>query len=227
MTMIFKESSPSHPTRCHEDNVVVAMDSATNRVLHFQKTQGLRRFSFPLVCGSPGFLKWESDRIPWDWLKCLQLLPTEFVPGQWRWSGDSLWFTGLSYQHLLSSGEPFRARAAHHRGELWGDVTCPSHPQKARPCFYSLFLSSVLQHIVAVTLTPVLGFWPLSHCHRSDRSLGTYLCFQRIALNLDLIQLPPIGGSTLYRQLWLPNSGRLCARPVSEWGGKKRLPGPL
>uniref|UniRef100_A0A8C7B7V3 Translation initiation factor eIF2B subunit epsilon n=1 Tax=Neovison vison TaxID=452646 RepID=A0A8C7B7V3_NEOVI len=49
MTMIFKESSPSHPTRCHEDNVVVAVDSATNRVLHFQKTQGLRRFSFPLV----------------------------------------------------------------------------------------------------------------------------------------------------------------------------------
>nr|XP_035978367.1 translation initiation factor eIF-2B subunit epsilon isoform X2 [Halichoerus grypus] len=48
MTMIFKESSPSHPTRCHEDNVVVAVDSATNRVLHFQKTQGLRRFSFPL-----------------------------------------------------------------------------------------------------------------------------------------------------------------------------------
>uniref|UniRef100_A0A8D0SAY6 Translation initiation factor eIF2B subunit epsilon n=2 Tax=Sus scrofa TaxID=9823 RepID=A0A8D0SAY6_PIG len=30
------------------DNVVVAVDSATNRVLHFQKTQGLRRFSFPL-----------------------------------------------------------------------------------------------------------------------------------------------------------------------------------
>uniref|UniRef100_A0A2K5R0X5 Translation initiation factor eIF2B subunit epsilon n=1 Tax=Cebus imitator TaxID=2715852 RepID=A0A2K5R0X5_CEBIM len=48
MTMIFKESSPSHPTRCPEDNVVVAVDSATNRVLHFQKTQGLRRFSFPL-----------------------------------------------------------------------------------------------------------------------------------------------------------------------------------
>uniref|UniRef100_A0A8C4PPP4 Translation initiation factor eIF2B subunit epsilon n=1 Tax=Equus asinus asinus TaxID=83772 RepID=A0A8C4PPP4_EQUAS len=48
MTMIFKESSPSHPTRCQEDNVVVAVDSSTNRVLHFQKTQGLRRFSFPL-----------------------------------------------------------------------------------------------------------------------------------------------------------------------------------
>lgn len=48
MTMIFKESSPSHPTRCHEDNVVVAVDSTTNRLLHFQKTQGLRRFAFPL-----------------------------------------------------------------------------------------------------------------------------------------------------------------------------------
>lgn len=60
MTMIFKESSPSHPTRCHEDNVVVAVDSATNRVLHFQKTQGLRRFSFPLVCGYLGSLRWES-----------------------------------------------------------------------------------------------------------------------------------------------------------------------
>lgn len=63
MTMIFKESSPSHPTRCHEDNVVVAVDSATNRVLHFQKTQGLRRFSFPLVCECTGSLRWESDRL--------------------------------------------------------------------------------------------------------------------------------------------------------------------
>lgn len=54
MTMIFKESSPSHPTRCHEDNVVVAVDSTTNRILHFQKTQGLRRFSFPLVSGYLG-----------------------------------------------------------------------------------------------------------------------------------------------------------------------------
>ncbi|XP_027731171.1 translation initiation factor eIF-2B subunit epsilon [Vombatus ursinus] len=48
MTMIFKESSPSHPTRCPEDNIVVAMDSATHRLLHYQKTHGLRRFSFPL-----------------------------------------------------------------------------------------------------------------------------------------------------------------------------------
>ena len=50
MTMIFKESSPSHPTRCHEDNVVVAVDSATNQVLH-------------LVCVYLGSLKWEGDRL--------------------------------------------------------------------------------------------------------------------------------------------------------------------
>lgn len=106
MTMVFKESSPSHPTRCHEDNVVVAVDSATNRILHFQKTQGLRRFSFPLVCGYPRSLSWESnwlqtgDRL----MKSLCFSP-ESVPGQWRWRGDSIRFTGLSHQHLLSSGE--------------------------------------------------------------------------------------------------------------------------
>lgn len=61
MTMIFKESSPSHPTRCHEDNVVVAVDSATNRILHFQKTQGLRRFSFPLVSEYLGNCREERD----------------------------------------------------------------------------------------------------------------------------------------------------------------------
>ncbi|XP_038603499.1 translation initiation factor eIF-2B subunit epsilon [Tachyglossus aculeatus] len=48
MTMIFKESSPGHHTRCPEDDVVVAMDSATSRVLHYQKTHGLQRFCFPL-----------------------------------------------------------------------------------------------------------------------------------------------------------------------------------
>eukprot|EP00069_Balaena_mysticetus_P017206 bmy_10429T0 len=63
MTMIFKESSPSHPTRCHDDNVVVAVDSATNQVLHFQKTQGLRRFSFPLGSG-------DGVEIRYDLLDC-------------------------------------------------------------------------------------------------------------------------------------------------------------
>lgn len=50
MTMVFKESSPGHRARCQEDDVILAMDSATNRVLHYQKTQGLKRFPFPMVC---------------------------------------------------------------------------------------------------------------------------------------------------------------------------------
>lgn len=54
MTMIFKESSPGHHARCKEDDIVIAMDSATNRVLHYQRTQGLKRFRFPMVRLEPG-----------------------------------------------------------------------------------------------------------------------------------------------------------------------------
>ncbi|KAJ1087412.1 hypothetical protein NDU88_000584 [Pleurodeles waltl] len=48
MTMIFKEASPGHRTRCQEDDVITAMDSSTCRVLHYQKTRGLKRFGFPM-----------------------------------------------------------------------------------------------------------------------------------------------------------------------------------
>lgn len=54
MTMIFKKSSPGHHARCKEDDIVIAMDSATNRVLHYQRTQGLKRFRFPMVRLEPG-----------------------------------------------------------------------------------------------------------------------------------------------------------------------------
>lgn len=49
MTMIFKESSPGHKSRCEEDDVIVAMDSKSQRILHYQKTQGLKRLQFPMV----------------------------------------------------------------------------------------------------------------------------------------------------------------------------------
>uniref|UniRef100_K7G635 Translation initiation factor eIF2B subunit epsilon n=1 Tax=Pelodiscus sinensis TaxID=13735 RepID=K7G635_PELSI len=48
MTMIFKASSPGHHARCQEDDIILAMDSTTNRVLHYQRTQGLKRFRFPM-----------------------------------------------------------------------------------------------------------------------------------------------------------------------------------
>ncbi|KAG7227370.1 hypothetical protein INR49_000375 [Caranx melampygus] len=48
MTMIFKESSPGHRSRCEEDDVIVAMDSKSQRILHYQKTQGLKKLQFPM-----------------------------------------------------------------------------------------------------------------------------------------------------------------------------------
>lgn len=49
MTMIFKTSSPGHRSRCEEDDVIVAADSKSQRVLHYQKTRGLKKFQFPMV----------------------------------------------------------------------------------------------------------------------------------------------------------------------------------
>ncbi|XP_072297127.1 translation initiation factor eIF2B subunit epsilon [Eucyclogobius newberryi] len=48
MTMVFKESSPGHRSRCDEDDIIVAMDSKNQRVLHYQKTQGLKKLQFPM-----------------------------------------------------------------------------------------------------------------------------------------------------------------------------------
>lgn len=49
MTMIFKTSSPGHRSRCEEDDVIVAADSKNQRILHYQKTRGLKKFQFPMV----------------------------------------------------------------------------------------------------------------------------------------------------------------------------------
>lgn len=49
MTMIFKSSSPGHRSRCEEDDVIVAVDSNSQRILHYQKTRGLKKFQFPMV----------------------------------------------------------------------------------------------------------------------------------------------------------------------------------
>ncbi|XP_034039331.1 translation initiation factor eIF-2B subunit epsilon [Thalassophryne amazonica] len=48
MTMIFKVSSPGHKSRCAEDDVIVAVDSKSQRILHYQKTQGLKKLQFPM-----------------------------------------------------------------------------------------------------------------------------------------------------------------------------------
>ncbi|XP_054624151.1 translation initiation factor eIF-2B subunit epsilon [Dunckerocampus dactyliophorus] len=48
MTMLFKESSPGHKSRCEEDDLVVALDSKSQRVLHYHKTHGLKKLHFPM-----------------------------------------------------------------------------------------------------------------------------------------------------------------------------------
>ncbi|XP_061653733.1 translation initiation factor eIF-2B subunit epsilon [Phyllopteryx taeniolatus] len=48
MTMLFKESSPGHKSRCEEDDVIVATDSKSQRVLHYHKTQSLKKLHFPM-----------------------------------------------------------------------------------------------------------------------------------------------------------------------------------
>lgn len=53
MTMIFKESSPGHRSRCEEDDVIVGVDSRSQRLLHYQKTQGLKKLQFPVVTKTP------------------------------------------------------------------------------------------------------------------------------------------------------------------------------
>jgi len=52
MTMIFKESSPGHRSRCEEEDVIVAVDGKSQQILHYQKTQGLKKLQFPMVSSS-------------------------------------------------------------------------------------------------------------------------------------------------------------------------------
>ncbi|XP_067219528.1 translation initiation factor eIF-2B subunit epsilon [Chanodichthys erythropterus] len=67
MTMIFKESSPGHKTRCEDDDIIVAMDSKSKRILHYQKAQALKRLQFPMNIFHSGSDEFE---IRFDLLDC-------------------------------------------------------------------------------------------------------------------------------------------------------------
>ncbi|XP_064608515.1 translation initiation factor eIF2B subunit epsilon-like [Liolophura sinensis] len=47
MTLIYKHASPGHKTRCREEDFVMAMESRTNRLLHYQKTMHQKIFEIP------------------------------------------------------------------------------------------------------------------------------------------------------------------------------------
>ncbi|KAG7526046.1 translation initiation factor eIF-2B subunit epsilon [Solea senegalensis] len=67
MTMIFKQSSPGHKSRCEEDDVVVAIDGKSQRILHYQKTQGPKKLQFPMNIFHSGSDKFE---VRYDLLDC-------------------------------------------------------------------------------------------------------------------------------------------------------------
>ncbi|XP_067308252.1 translation initiation factor eIF-2B subunit epsilon [Pseudorasbora parva] len=67
MTMIFKESSPGHKTRSEVDDIIVAMDSKSKRILHYQKAHALKRLQFPMNIFHSGSDEFE---IRFDLLDC-------------------------------------------------------------------------------------------------------------------------------------------------------------
>lgn len=49
MTMITKAGPPGHCSRCREDDLLLAIDSTDNRILHFLKTGNQKKFEIPVV----------------------------------------------------------------------------------------------------------------------------------------------------------------------------------
>ena len=49
MTHIFKQAQFGHRSRSLDDELVLAINPATERLLHYQKTSNLKKLSFPLV----------------------------------------------------------------------------------------------------------------------------------------------------------------------------------
>jgi len=49
MTLVLRKSSPNHRLRSPEDDIVIAADPATNRVLHYQRISNERKVHLPMV----------------------------------------------------------------------------------------------------------------------------------------------------------------------------------
>lgn len=47
--MIMKEAPPGHRSRCKEEDVIIAIEKETNRILHYQKVGHERKLDFPKV----------------------------------------------------------------------------------------------------------------------------------------------------------------------------------
>ncbi|XP_020606642.1 translation initiation factor eIF-2B subunit epsilon-like [Orbicella faveolata] len=76
MTMVFKVANPGHRTRCQEEDLIVALDSTTGRILQCEKTANKKRFSFPLSLFSDN----NNIQIRYDLLDCNICICSTTVP---------------------------------------------------------------------------------------------------------------------------------------------------
>ncbi|KAL9984735.1 hypothetical protein ACROYT_G007068 [Oculina patagonica] len=76
MTMVFKVANPGHRTRCQEEDLIVAMDSTTGRILQCERTANKKRFSFPLSLFSDN----NNIQIRYDLLDCNICICSTTVP---------------------------------------------------------------------------------------------------------------------------------------------------
>ena len=49
MTMVMKHAPPGQRTRSREEEVIVAVATSNDRILHYQKVASSKKFDFPLV----------------------------------------------------------------------------------------------------------------------------------------------------------------------------------
>ena len=47
--MVMRTADPGHPTRCHEEEVLLAIRPDNSQIVQYQKGSNAKKFSFPLV----------------------------------------------------------------------------------------------------------------------------------------------------------------------------------
>ncbi|XP_074650422.1 translation initiation factor eIF2B subunit epsilon-like [Tubulanus polymorphus] len=66
MTMVFKHAPAGHRSRCHEDEVIIAVDKETDQVLHYSKVGDKKKIAFPLEI----FKEHPAVQLRYDLLDC-------------------------------------------------------------------------------------------------------------------------------------------------------------
>ncbi|ESP01810.1 hypothetical protein LOTGIDRAFT_225095, partial [Lottia gigantea] len=76
MTMVYKKAPIGHATRCHEDDIVLAVGTNTKRILHYQKTRQEKRLNIPADI----LLDHSDVQIHYELMDCQISICTPLVP---------------------------------------------------------------------------------------------------------------------------------------------------